>query len=53
MFIASDPSPSRALKANNMVEAANLQNRSVEFVLFLTLPAAAAMARSGPLSPVS
>jgi putative peptidoglycan lipid II flippase len=37
------PELSRALKANNMVEAANLQNRSVEFVLFLTLPAAAAL----------
>lgn len=37
------PELSRALKANNLVEAANLQNRSVEFTLFLTLPAAAAL----------
>ncbi|AMS39487.1 MULTISPECIES: murein biosynthesis integral membrane protein MurJ [Aminobacter] len=37
------PELSRALKAGNKVEAANLQNRSVEFTLFLTLPAAAAL----------
>ena len=37
------PELSRALKAGNPVEAANLQNRSVEFTLFLTLPAAAAL----------
>lgn len=34
------PELSRALKAGHMKEAANLQNRSIEFVLFLTLPAA-------------
>ncbi|MGN6142171.1 MAG: murein biosynthesis integral membrane protein MurJ [Mesorhizobium sp.] len=37
------PELSRALKSGNEVEAANLQNRSVEFTLFLTLPAAAAL----------
>ncbi|CAM5535265.1 putative peptidoglycan lipid II flippase [Aquamicrobium terrae] len=37
------PELSRALKAGNMVEAAHLQNRSVEFTLFITLPAAAAL----------
>lgn len=37
------PELSRALKAGSLVEASNLQNRSVEFVLFLTLPAAAAL----------
>ncbi len=37
------PELSRALKAGNLVEAASLQNRSVEFTLFLTLPAAAAL----------
>lgn len=37
------PELSRALKAGNAMEAANLQNRSVEFTLFLTLPAAAAL----------
>ncbi|MBL8580730.1 MAG: polysaccharide biosynthesis C-terminal domain-containing protein, partial [Rhizobiaceae bacterium] len=37
------PELARALRAGNMVEAANLQNRSVEFTLFLTLPAAAAL----------
>lgn len=37
------PELSRALKAGNLIEAANLQNRSVEFTLFLTLPAAAAL----------
>src|SRR5690606_37850010 len=33
----------RALKAGHLKEAANLQNRSVEFALFLTVPAAAAL----------
>jgi putative peptidoglycan lipid II flippase len=37
------PELSRALKSGNEIEAANLQNRSVEFTLFLTLPAAAAL----------
>lgn len=37
------PELSRALKGGKLVEAANLQNRSVEFTLFLTLPAAAAL----------
>jgi putative peptidoglycan lipid II flippase len=37
------PELARALKSGNLVEAANLQNRSVEFTLFLTLPAAAAL----------
>ncbi len=37
------PELSRALKAGNVMEAANLQNRSVEFTLFMTLPAAAAL----------
>ena len=37
------PELARALKAGNTAEAANLQNRSVEFTLFLTLPAAAAL----------
>lgn len=37
------PELARALKAGNSAEAANLQNRSVEFTLFLTLPAAAAL----------
>ncbi|TKT82622.1 murein biosynthesis integral membrane protein MurJ [Aquamicrobium sp. LC103] len=37
------PELARALKAGNDVEATNLQNRSVEFTLFLTLPAAAAL----------
>ncbi|HEX5498068.1 MAG TPA: lipid II flippase MurJ, partial [Thermomicrobiales bacterium] len=37
------PELARALKAGHMVEAANLQNRSVEFALFLTLPAAGAL----------
>jgi putative peptidoglycan lipid II flippase len=37
------PELARALKAGNMAEASNLQNRSVEFTLFLTLPAAAAL----------
>jgi putative peptidoglycan lipid II flippase len=34
------PELSRALKGGQMKEAANIQNRSIEFVLFLTLPAA-------------
>ncbi|MEW9806374.1 murein biosynthesis integral membrane protein MurJ [Mesorhizobium sp. ZMM04-5] len=37
------PELARALRAGNNIEAANLQNRSVEFTLFLTLPAAAAL----------
>lgn len=37
------PELARALKAGNLGEAASLQNRSVEFTLFLTLPAAAAL----------
>jgi len=37
------PELARALKAGATKEAANLQNRSVEFTLFLTLPAAAAL----------
>lgn len=37
------PELARALKAGNDGEAASLQNRSVEFVLFLTLPATAAL----------
>lgn len=37
------PELARALKAGNDREAANLQNRSVEFSLFLTLPAAVAL----------
>jgi len=37
------PELTRALRGGFMKEAANLQNRSVEFVLFLTLPAAAAL----------
>ncbi len=37
------PELSRALKSGNLIEAANLQNRSVEFTLFMTLPAAAAL----------
>ena len=37
------PELARALKADDGVEAASLQNRSVEFVLFLTLPATAAL----------
>ncbi|MCD2175372.1 murein biosynthesis integral membrane protein MurJ [Rhizobium sp. C4] len=35
------PELARALKSKHMVEAESLQNRSIEFVLFLTLPAAA------------
>lgn len=37
------PELARALKAGDEREAASLQNRSVEFTLFLTLPAAAAL----------
>jgi putative peptidoglycan lipid II flippase len=37
------PELARALKAGHLRDAANLQNRSVEFALFLTLPAAAAL----------
>jgi putative peptidoglycan lipid II flippase len=37
------PELARSLRAGNVKEAASLQNRSVEFVLFLTLPAAAAL----------
>ncbi len=37
------PELARALKAGNQVEADGLQNRSVEFSLFLTLPGAAAL----------
>ncbi|MCG6114973.1 MAG: murein biosynthesis integral membrane protein MurJ [Mesorhizobium sp.] len=37
------PELARALKAGNDDEASNLQNRSVEFALFLTLPAAIAL----------
>ncbi|EJF90342.1 murein biosynthesis integral membrane protein MurJ [Bartonella tamiae] len=36
------PELSRALRSKKMEEAANLQNRSIEFTLFLTLPASAA-----------
>lgn len=37
------PELARALKAGHEKEAGNLQNRSMEFVLFLTLPAAGAL----------
>ena len=37
------PELARALKGGNEREAGNLQNRSMEFVLFLTLPAAGAL----------
>lgn len=37
------PELARALKSGHTVEAGNIQNRSVEFALFLTLPAAAAL----------
>lgn len=37
------PELSRALKGGDLKEAMSLQNRSVEFTLFLTLPAAAAL----------
>ncbi|MBZ4138537.1 oligosaccharide flippase family protein, partial [Escherichia fergusonii] len=37
------PELARALRSGNHREAGSLQNRSVEFILFLTLPAAAAL----------
>ncbi|CDN52399.1 Integral membrane protein MviN [Neorhizobium galegae bv. officinalis bv. officinalis str. HAMBI 1141] len=37
------PELARALKGGHLKEAANTQNRSIEFVLFLTLPAAAGL----------
>lgn len=37
------PELSRALKGGHVKEAGNIQNRSIEFVLFLTLPAAAGL----------
>lgn len=37
------PELARALRAGHLLDAANLQNRSVEFSLFLTLPAGAAL----------
>jgi putative peptidoglycan lipid II flippase len=37
------PELARALKGGHAREAANIQNRSIEFVLFLTLPAAAGL----------
>lgn len=37
------PELSRALRAGHLTEASNIQNRSLEFSLFLTLPAAAAL----------
>ncbi|MBB6179680.1 murein biosynthesis integral membrane protein MurJ [Pseudorhizobium flavum] len=37
------PELSRALKAGHMKEAVGIQNRSLEFVLFMTLPAAAGL----------
>jgi putative peptidoglycan lipid II flippase len=37
------PELARALKAGHMREASHIQNRSIEFVLFLTLPAAMAI----------
>ena len=37
------PELARALKAGHLKDASNTQNRSIEFVLFLTLPAAAAL----------
>lgn len=37
------PELARALRGGHQIEARNLQNRSVEFTLFLTLPAAAAL----------
>ena len=37
------PELSRALKGGHRIEALNIQNRSIEFVLFLTLPAAAGL----------
>lgn len=44
------PELARALRSGDMKEAGSLQNRSVEFTLFLTLPAAAAfLVMSEPL----
>jgi putative peptidoglycan lipid II flippase len=37
------PELSRSLRAGHLKEAMNIQNRSMEFVMFLTLPAAAAI----------
>jgi putative peptidoglycan lipid II flippase len=37
------PEMARALKSNHMVEAGGIQNRSIEFALFLTMPAAVAL----------
>jgi putative peptidoglycan lipid II flippase len=37
------PELARSLKSGHIKEAANIQNRSIEFVLFLTLPAAVAL----------
>ncbi|WP_454288420.1 murein biosynthesis integral membrane protein MurJ [Rhizobium arsenicireducens] len=37
------PELARALKGGHVKEAGNIQNRSIEFVLFLTLPAAAGL----------
>ena len=37
------PELARSLRSGHMREASNIQNRSIEFVLFLTLPAAAAI----------
>ncbi|CAN7148837.1 murein biosynthesis integral membrane protein MurJ [Neorhizobium tomejilense] len=37
------PELARALKGGHLKDAANTQNRSIEFVLFLTLPAAAGL----------
>ena len=42
-MLPSDPD-SRALKAGYQVEAKHSQNRALEFALFLTLPAATALA---------
>lgn len=42
------PELARALKSGHMVEAESLQNRSIEFVLFLTLPAAAGIFALSP-----
>ncbi|HET7412014.1 MAG TPA: murein biosynthesis integral membrane protein MurJ, partial [Pararhizobium sp.] len=42
------PELARALKAGHMRDAGNLQNRSLEFALFLTLPAAGALLVMAP-----
>ena len=42
------PELARALKGGHLVEAQSLQNRSIEFVLFLTLPAAAGIFALSP-----